>query len=85
VLRLTKKIHSTILDHSLAFIDPGTYELEQMEWDYTSGGKITMYQTYRSAGGYSVLDSQHAVIDIPHVRAIADATYREYETNVALR
>ncbi|HTX60637.1 MAG TPA: hypothetical protein VMH02_13285, partial [Verrucomicrobiae bacterium] len=55
VLRLTKKIHSDILDHTLAFVDPDTYALQQMEWDYTSGGKITMVENYSSEGGYSVL------------------------------
>jgi hypothetical protein len=38
VLRLTKKIHSDILDHTLAYVDPSSYALEQMEWYYTSGG-----------------------------------------------
>lgn len=82
VLRLTKKIHSDILDHTLAYIDPTDYSLVQMEWYYTSGGKITMSQTYRMQGMYSVLSQQHATIIIPHVRAVADSTYATYETNV---
>ncbi len=53
-----------------------------MEWYYTSGGKITMTQQYRTQGLYSVLSSQHATIHIPHVRAVADASYGTYETNV---
>ena len=84
VLRLTKKIHSDILDHTLAFVDPQTYALEQMEWHYTSGGKITMVQNYRSEEGYSVLSTQHATIDIPHIHAVADASYGQYQTNVAV-
>jgi outer membrane lipoprotein-sorting protein len=84
VLRLTKKIHSDILDHTLAFVDPQTYALEQMEWDYTSGGKITMVQNYRSEEGYTVLSSQHATINIPHIHAVADASYGAYQTNVAV-
>jgi outer membrane lipoprotein-sorting protein len=84
VLRLTKKIHSDILDHTLAFVDPQTYALEQMEWDYTSGGKITMVQNYRSEDGYTVLSSQHATINIPHIHAVADASYGAYQTNVAV-
>lgn len=83
VLRLTKKIHSTILDHSLAYVDPYSYALVQMEWYYVSGGKITMTQTYRQQGLYSVISAQHATIDIPHVHAIADASYSTYQTNVA--
>ncbi len=85
VLRLTKKIHSDILDHTLAYVDPTDYALLQMEWYYTSGGKITMTQQYRSEGSYSVLSQQHATIDIPHVHAVADATYGTYQTNVPLR
>jgi len=83
VLRLTKKIHSDILDHTLAYVDPATYELLQMEWYYTSGGKITMTQKYRTQGSYTVLASQHADIHIPHVSAVADSTFGTYDTNVA--
>jgi hypothetical protein len=55
-----------------------------MEWDYTSGGKIVMTQQYRSEGGFTVLSSQHAMIHIPYVHAVADATYAAYQTNVAV-
>lgn len=82
VLRLTKKIHSDILDHTLAYVDPYSYALIQMEWYYTNGGKITMSQWYRAQGAYSLLSQQHATIDIPHVHAVADATYGTYDTNV---
>ena len=82
VLRLTKKIHSDILDHTLAYVDATDYSLLQMEWYYTSGGKITMTQQYRTEGLYSVLAQQHATIDIPHVHAVADSSYGTYQTNV---
>jgi hypothetical protein len=85
VLRLTKKIHSDILDHTLAYVDPSDYALVQMEWYYTSGGKITMSQQYREDGNYSVLSQQHAAIDIPHVRAVADASYATYQINVPVQ
>ena len=84
VLRMTKKIHSDILDHTLAYVDPADYSLVQMEWYYTNGGKITMTQQYRMQGIYSVLASQHATITIPYVHAVADSTYGVYETNVPL-
>ena len=83
VLRLTKKIHSTILDHTLAYVDPLSYALVEMQWYYTSGGKITMTESYRQQGQYWVLSAQHADIDIPHIRAVADASYGAYQTNVA--
>lgn len=85
VLRLTKKIHSDILDHTLAYVDAASYALMQMEWYYTSGGKITMTQQYRQEGTYYVIGQQHATIHIPHVRAIADATYATYQTNVPVQ
>ena len=84
VLSMTKKIHSSILDHTVAYIDPQSYELWQMEWHYTSGGMITMRQWYRSEGSFSVLSQQHAEINIPHVRAVADSQYGTYQTNVAV-
>ena len=83
VLRMTKKIHSTILDHTLAYVDPFSYALMEMEWDYTSGGKIVMNQKYQQEGSNWVLAAQHADIDIPHIRAVADASYDTYQTNVA--
>ncbi|MEO6836313.1 MAG: hypothetical protein ABI231_10475 [Candidatus Tumulicola sp.] len=83
VLRLTKKIHSTILDHTLAYVDAASYTLTRMEWYYVSGGKISMSQQYAQEGKYWVPSAQHATIDIPHVRAIADASYGSYQTNVA--
>lgn len=83
VLRLTKKIHSDILDHTLAYVDAQTYQLEQMEWYYTNGGFIVMSQQYRLEGGYAVLASQHASIRIPFVHAVADAQYGTYQINGA--
>ena len=83
VLRLTKKIHSTILDHTLAYVDAASYTLTRMEWYYTSGGKITMSQQFGRQNGYWVPTSQHADISIPHVHAVADAKYGSYQTNVA--
>jgi hypothetical protein len=85
VLRMTKKIHSDILDHTLVYVDPSDYALLQMEWYYVNGGKITMSQQYRLQGNYSVLSAQHATINIPHVRAVADSSYGPYETNIPIQ
>ncbi len=84
VLRMTKKIHSTVMDHALAYVDSQNYQVAQMDWFYTNGGHITMAQVYRSEGPYTVISSQHATIAIPHVRAIADASYGLYQANVAV-
>jgi outer membrane lipoprotein-sorting protein len=84
VLRLTKRIHSDILDHTLAYVDQASFALMRMEWYYTSGGKITMSQQYVRQGQYWVPSAQHADIQIPHVHAVADASYDAYQTNVAV-
>jgi outer membrane lipoprotein-sorting protein len=84
VLYMTKKIHSDILDHAVAYIDPKTYELVQMEWHYTSGGSIVLKQSYRSSGAYNVIAAQHVEVDIPHIRAIGNSVYGTYQTNVAV-
>jgi hypothetical protein len=84
VLRMTKKIHSDVLDHTDAFVDPRTYELLRMVWHYRSGGTIVMTQTYRNDRGFIVPAQQHASIDIPHVRAVGDAVYDGYQINVVV-
>ncbi len=68
----------------LAYIDPSTFQVARMDWHYRNGGEITMTQTYRQQGQYSVVAQQHLDIHIPHVRAVADATYGQYQTNVAV-
>jgi len=84
VLRMTKKIYSDQLADELAYVDPSSYQVARMDWHYRNGGEITMTQTYRQQGQYSVVSQQHLDIHIPHVRAVADATYGQYQTNVAV-
>jgi hypothetical protein len=82
VLRMTKKIHSDVLDHTSAYIDAQTYRLVRMEWYYTDGGKIVMTQAYQRESGFTVPALQHAYVDIPHVHAVGDAVYSDYQLNV---
>ncbi|MHB8140372.1 MAG: hypothetical protein ACYDA5_06245 [Vulcanimicrobiaceae bacterium] len=84
VLRLTNKIHSDVLDHTLAYVDATNYDLVRMEWHYTNGGVIVMRQWYRRQGPYSFVSTQQAEISIPHVHAVAQARYGTYHTNVAV-
>lgn len=83
-LYMTKKIYSDQIDNTIAYVDPANYELLQMEWNYRSGGKITMRQWYREQGAYSLVSQQHVEINIPHVRAVGDSLYASYQTNVAV-
>jgi len=84
VLRLTKKVYSDQLDHADIFVDASSYQVAQMEWHYRNGGKIVMTQNYKTEGSFNVIATQHAEISIPHVHAVADANYGQYQTNVAV-
>ena len=83
-LRLTKKIYSDQIKDTIAYVDPSTYQVVRMDFHYTNGGSISMTQGYREEGQYNVIATQHADIQIPHVRAVADATFGAYQTNVAV-
>ncbi len=83
-LRMTKKIYSDQIEDAVAYVDPSTYQVVRMDWHYRNGGTIVMTQTYRQQGRYNVVATQHADIHIPHVHAVADATYGQYQTNVAV-
>lgn len=82
-LVLTKKIHSDQLGDTIAYVDPNTYELPQMEWHYTNGQTIVMTQDYQEENGFSVVTHQH-VSGNRRIRATGDATYEQYQTNVAV-
>lgn len=83
-LFMTKKIYSDQTADAIAYVDPNTYELLLMQWDYRNGGKIMMRQWYRREGDYSLVSQQHVDISIPHVRAVGDSQFATYQTNVAV-
>jgi hypothetical protein len=82
-LHLVQRVRGMI-DHETALIDPATWAIDQIRYDYYTGGVITMSQAFRNVGGYELLASQRADIAIPHVRAVAYGTYSDYQTNVAV-
>lgn len=84
VLRLTKKIYSDILDHTDAYVDARDYRLVRMAWYYRSGGNIVITQSYRVENGFALPASEHALVNIPHVRAVGDANYDQYQINVPI-
>jgi hypothetical protein len=73
-----------MIDHETVFIDPSTWAIEQIRYDYYNGGSITMSQSFERVGSYMLLVSQRADIRVPHVRAVANGTYSDYQTNVAV-
>lgn len=82
-LRMVQRVRGMI-DHETVLIDPATWTIDQIRYDYYNGGVITMSQQFRNIGGYSLLVAQRADIAIPHVRAVAYGSYGDYQTNVAV-
>jgi hypothetical protein len=82
-LHLVQRVRGMI-DHETVFVDPRTWTIAQIRYDYYNGGSITMSQAFRAVGGYLLLASQRADIQIPHVRAVAYGVYDGYQTNVAV-
>jgi hypothetical protein len=82
-LRLVQRVRGMI-DHETVLIDPATWTIDSIRYDYYNGGHITMTQTFREVGGYSMLAEQNAEIAIPYAKAVAHGTYSDYKTNVAV-
>jgi hypothetical protein len=83
VLHMVQRVRGMI-DHETVLIDPNAWTIDQIRYDYYNGGVITMTQHFSDIGGYTMLSSQTADIKIPHVRAVANGTYADYQTNVAI-
>ena len=82
-LRMTKKVFSDQIRDTIAYVDPSTYQVVRMDFHYTNGDAIVMTQTYKQENGFNVVATRH--LDIHrHVRAVANATYASYQTNVAV-
>jgi hypothetical protein len=82
-LHMVQRVRGMI-DHETVLIDPSAWTIDQIRYDYYNGGVVTMTQHFASVGGYTMLSSQRAEIKIPHVRAVANGTYTDYQTNVAI-
>ncbi|HEY6237266.1 MAG TPA: hypothetical protein VIW69_19340 [Candidatus Elarobacter sp.] len=82
-LKLVQRVRGMI-DHETALINPATWAIDSIRYDYYNGGHITMTQTFRDVGGYSMLAEQDAEIAIPYAKAVAHGTYTDYKTNVAV-
>ncbi|HEV2739621.1 MAG TPA: hypothetical protein VGU66_13675 [Candidatus Elarobacter sp.] len=82
-LKLVQRVRGMI-DHETVLIDPNAWAIDSIRYDYYNGGHITMTQTFREVGGYSMLAEQNAEIAIPYAKAVAHGTYSDYKTNVAV-
>jgi hypothetical protein len=82
-LKLVQRVRGMI-DHETVLVDPSTWTIDSIRYDYYNGGHIVMTQTFRQVGGYSMLAEQNAEIAIPYAKAVAHGTYSDYKTNVAV-
>ncbi|MEO7039365.1 MAG: hypothetical protein ABI186_04970 [Candidatus Elarobacter sp.] len=82
-LRLVQRVRGMI-DHEAVLVDPTTWTVDSIRYDYYNGGHITMTQTFRDIGGYRMLAEQNAEIAIPYAKAVAHGVYSDYKTNVAV-
>jgi hypothetical protein len=83
VLHMVQRVRGMI-DHETVMIDPNAWTIDRIRYDYYNGGVVTMTQHFTPVGGYTMLSSQTAEIKIPYVRAVANGTYTDYQTNVAI-
>jgi hypothetical protein len=82
-LKLVQRVRGMI-DHETVLIDPNAWTIDSIRYDYYNGGHITMTQTFREVGGYSMVAEQDAEIAIPYAKAVAHGNYSDYQTNVAV-
>jgi hypothetical protein len=79
VVRLTPKHAGTVTALDIE-TDPTHGRILKATWLRRDGGTIVLTQTYAPIGEADVVTGQHAVIDIPHMRAELTAAY----TNVTI-
>jgi len=82
-LRMIQRVRGMI-DHEEVYIDEPSWTISQLEYHYYNGGTISLQQGFALVNGYAMVTSQSATIAIPHVRAVAMATYSGIRTNVAI-
>jgi hypothetical protein len=82
-LVMTKKIYSDQIKDTTVYVDPASYEIDEMVWHYTNGDAITMTQYYTTLGGFQVVARQHFA-GRRHIGFTGDSTYDSYQTNVAV-
>jgi hypothetical protein len=82
-LRMVQRVRGMI-DHEEVLVDVPSWTISELQYHYYNGGTITLRQGFAMINGYAMVTSQLASITIPHVRAVATATYTGFRTNVAI-
>jgi hypothetical protein len=82
-LRMVQRVRGMI-QHEEVYVDPGAWTVDELDYVYYNGGSIQIRQNFSLVDGFTLLQSQHATIAIPHIRAIANSTFDSFRTNVAI-
>lgn len=82
-LRMVQRVRGMI-DHEEVLVDEPSWTVTELQYHYYNGGTIALRQGFTMVNGYAMVTSQVATIAIPHVRAVAVATYSDFRTNVAI-
>jgi anti-sigma B factor antagonist len=82
-LRMVQRVRGMI-EHEEVLIDEPSWTVTELQYHYYNGGTIALRQGFTMVNGYAMVTSQIATIAIPHVRAVAVATYSDFRTNVAI-
>ncbi len=82
-LRMVQRVRGMI-EHEEVYVDEPSATISELQYHYYNGGVISLRQGFTMVNGYAVVTSQLASIKIPHVRAVATASYSDIRTNVAI-
>ncbi|MEO6991898.1 MAG: hypothetical protein ABI202_10320 [Candidatus Baltobacteraceae bacterium] len=83
-LRLTPKDRAAEMDHAEAFVDPASLVIDEVDWTFRNGMEFDVTQRFSRLGSFLLLSTQHASIRVPFARVTSDATFSDYQTNVAI-
>jgi hypothetical protein len=72
------------IDHIDALADDASATVKSMRWNYTNGGYAEMTNHYANVGGYVVVQSQTAHVELPGYAADITSTIDNYKFNPAL-
>jgi hypothetical protein len=72
------------IDHIDALVDDSSATVKSMRWNYANGGYAEMTNRYGDVGGYVVVESQTAHVELPGYTADISSTIDNYKFNPAL-
>jgi hypothetical protein len=72
------------VDHIDAVADDAGATVRSMRWNYTNGGYAEMTNHYGNVGGYVVVESQTAHVELPGYTADITSTIDNYKFNPSL-